>query len=73
MPCRNALLPFNLAHNISEIGFNCRAPCAKPSFTLSGATGATGSQPYVVGISKTGIFIKTQSGTASVNYRATGS
>ena len=44
-----------------------------PVFTLSGATGATGSQPYVAAISRTGIFIRTQSGTATVNYRATGS
>jgi hypothetical protein len=44
-----------------------------PIFTLGGATGATGAQPYVSSISRTGIFIRTQSGTATVDYRAIGS
>jgi hypothetical protein len=44
-----------------------------PLFTLGPPTGLTGAQPYAAGISKTGIFIRTQSGTASVNYRTTGS
>jgi hypothetical protein len=46
---------------------------APPFFTLGGVTGPTGGQPYVSAISLTGLVIKTQSGAATVNYRAIGS
>jgi len=44
-----------------------------PAVTLSGATGATGGQPYISALSLTGVQVTTQSGTTTVYYQAVGS
>jgi hypothetical protein len=43
-----------------------------PAFTVGGSTGPTGGQPYVSAISKTGLVIRTQSGSAAVYWRTIG-